>query len=266
MKKIYKDTITLNKNSRGCYILDTIKGCPAGALYCGKGCYGACYAKSIATRYGFDFEKLVTRRFYTDNNQIWMFGLSDKDHANRIRAEIETADMPFIRIGEMGDPSVDWEHTLSICREISSVKKKIVIITKHWNTLPDKLLKSVEPLCINTSVSALDSEQELERKLVEYERLKKVCNSVLRIVSCNFNRDHIDGFDKAIIQDGLFKMGNTIDTIFRPRIENYFVKNGIIKTEKVQFLRSKVLASIYNKNTYMGYCKNCPDMCGINYA
>lgn len=61
--KTYKDKISLNKNARGCYIIDTVKGCRGGSLYGGKGCYGDCYAKNIADRYRFDFASVVRREF-----------------------------------------------------------------------------------------------------------------------------------------------------------------------------------------------------------
>jgi hypothetical protein len=265
--KIYKAKITLNKNSRGCYILDTIKGCPGGSLYEEKGCYGSCYAKNIAMRYGFDFEKEIARKFENENNQLWMFGLADKTHTNKIIREIELVNMPFIRIGEMGDPSVNWRHTISVCREISVAKKKIVIITKHWETIPDNCLKEIERLglCINTSVSALDNDEELDHRLKQFERLKNCCNSVLRIVSCDFNKEHSDGLDKCFIQNELFKMGNCIDTVFRPSVNNIFVSKNIIKVEKIKFLKATVLASIFNKKTYLGRCDNCPEMCGLKF-
>jgi hypothetical protein len=262
--KIYKEAITLNKNSRGCYILDTVKGCPGGSLYSGKGCYGSCYAKNIADRYGFSFEKLIARKFENESRQLWLFGLTDKTHTNKIIREIQCADMPFIRIGEMGDPSVDWEHTINILREISVSKKPIVIVTKHWNTIPDKYLKFLESVCVNTSISALDNEEELEHRLEQYERLKNVCNSVLRVVSCDFNKLHSDGFDRHIIQEQIFKIGKCIDTIFRPSNKNIFLDKKIINAKKIKFLKSTVLASVYNENTYMGVCGKCPDMCGIN--
>lgn len=263
--KVYKEAITLNRNNRGCYILDTVKGCPAGALNEGKGCYGDCYAKNIASRYGFDFEQVRERRFENGTDQIYLFGLSDKTHTNQVLREIRAADMPFIRIGEMGDPSLDWEHTLEVCGETAKAGKKIVIITKHWKAIPEPLLKEAAKLdlCVNTSVSALDNEKELEHRLGQFERLNRVCNSVLRIVSCDFNKDHPDGLDRSIIQDGLFKMGPFIDTVFRPSAKNPFLVKGIIKAREVKFLRAEVLASVYNKNTYMGMCQDCPDMCGV---
>lgn len=265
--KTYKEDITLNKNSRGCYILDTVKGCPAGALNEGKGCYGDCYAKNIATRYGFDFEQVRERRFNNETDQIYLFGLSDKTHTNKIIKEIAASDMPFVRIGEMGDPSLAWDHTIKVCSEIAGAGKPIVIITKHWKNIPVRLLGEISKLdiCINTSVSALDNHKELEHRLRQFENLKKYCHSVLRIVSCDFNREHHDGLDRAIIQEELFKIGgeDVIETVFRPSPTNHFVVKKIINTSKVRFLRKDTLASVYNKKTYFGMCSTCPDMCGI---
>ncbi len=268
MKK-YKELITLNQNSRGCYIIDTVKGCsPGGALYGNRGCYGDCYAKNIADRYGFDFLDVKMRRFDENNDQLYLAGFKDEDHKNRIIRQIMAADMPFIRIGEIGDPSLNWEHTLSVCRDIQRAGKPIVIITKHWKTIPNDALKDMAnlSLCINTSVSALDNQKELEHRLNQFERLKSVCHSVLRIVSCDFNRDNVDGFDRAIIQEELFKIAGAdcIDTVFRPSNNNHFVVKGIINTTKVKFMRSIVLASVYNKDTYRGMCQTCPEMCGVN--
>lgn len=265
--KTYKNEITLNKNSRGCYIIDTVKGCAAGALYGGKGCYGYCYAKSIADRYGFDFLTIKTRKFDDDSGQTDLFGFRDNAHKARIIREIKAADMPLVRIGEMGDPSFAWAHTLNVCEDISVAGKSIVIITKHWKVIPDDALKTVEKLnlCINTSVSALDNEREIEHRLEQFERLKAVCNSVLRIVSCDFNRENADGFDRAIVQEELFKIGGPtcIDTVFRPGPQNPFVVKNIIKTKRVRFLKKDVLASVYNGTTYFGTCQDCPDLCGI---
>ncbi len=266
--KTYKEAITLAENSRGCLIIDTVKGCPAGALYGGRGCYGDCYAKSIAARYGFDFEQVRSRKFEADPDQLYLFGFTDKTHANRIIREIAASKMPFVRIGEMGDPSLDWAHTLSVCREIAVAGKPIVIITKHWKNIPAAELDGISKLdiCINTSVSALDTDKEMEHRLKQFERLKSVCNSVLRIVSCDFNRENAEGYDCAIVQEELFKIGGAdcLDTVFRPSPDNPFVVKNVIKTQKVQFLRKLVLASVYNKGTYFGRCETCPEMCGAN--
>ena len=263
--KTYKKYITLNKNSRGCYILDTIKGCCTCLQNNLMGCYGECYACKIAKRYRFDFSKSIIRDFKYDDKQLFFCGFKDLTHTNKIVNQIRKADMPFIRIGEMGDPSENWEHTIGICKEIYNYGKKIVIVTKHWKKIPDKLLKDIERmgLCINTSISALDNDEQIDDRLNEFHRLKNVCNSVLRIVSCDFNKQNEQGLHLAIIQEELFKNSKNIDTIFRPSVKNELVLKKIIKVERVKFLNSYCYASVFNKNTYLGYCNKCPDKCGI---
>lgn len=264
--KGFKDIITLSKNSRGCYILDPIKGCSVCGTSKPSGCYDDCYAKRISDRYGIDFANVIERKFI----KSYQYGLFEKTlnlHADSIVNEIKNIPMPFVRMGEMGDPSERWEHTINICKEISRAGKPIVIITKHWKPIPEKLLKVISDIdiCINTSVSALDSEQELKHRLYQYERLKPYCNSVLRIVSCDFNLNNEEGAHRNNIQNELLKIEPIIDTVFRPSKSNRLILDGIINVKKVKFLRSTMLASMHNVDTYLGICDTCPDMCGINF-
>jgi hypothetical protein len=263
--KQFKDRITLVKNGRGCYILDTIKGCSGCSIERPRGCYGDCYASNIANRYGMDFSHIVPRKFYKDSSQLRLFDFEDARHLESIIDQIRKIDMPFVRIGEMGDPSEDWEHTIKICGAIAESGKPIVIITKHWKSIPYTLLSDIKMLnlIINTSLSALDSDSEIIHRLIEYERLKDVCNSVLRIVSCNFNLDNPEGARRAEIQDRLFNKPGIINTAFRPSANNPLVISGIILTKKVRFLKVSTLASIYDDAVYLGRCETCPDMCGI---
>jgi len=262
--KTYKNIISLSKNERGIWDLDTIKGCKSGLLENDKGCYNDCYAYKTAKRYGIDFSKSIERNF--ENEQ----------HRNLIVKQIEKIDMPFIRIGCSGDPSENWEHTINIIKQIRensqlslfdiSSKKQIVIITRHWNTLTNNQLKEISKynICINTSVSALDNERLIKKSLDEYNRLKYFCKSVLRIVSCDFNEDNLIGKEMAEIQRKLFKNELTIDTVFRPSSKNEFVLNGIINVKKMQFMNSKALISKFNKKAFIGKCQNCLEMCGLN--
>jgi hypothetical protein len=263
--KTYKDKITLTKNNRGCYILDTVKGCSVAQAN-HKGCYDNCYAQNIASRYAFNFGLPIKRKFEYDTNQLFLPGFYDTKHENEIIKQIKKINMPFIRIGEMGDPSEDWNHTLNICKVIAYAEKPIVIITKHLKLIPEDILNQLAgfSICINTSISALDNWDELDRRLRQFHKLKKYCKSVLRIVSCDFNRDLPEGETRAKIQAELFKNDKIINTVFRPSLENQLVVKGVIKTKKVKFLKSDILASVYYDNSYLGYCGGCPDMCGIN--
>lgn len=264
--KRFKGEISLIKNSRGCYILDTVKGCSIVNTQ-PRGCYDDCYAKNIADRYRLDFGRTVKREFVADSNpaQPSLFDFQDKKHLNSIIRAIKKIDMPFVRIGEMGDPSWDWKHTLDICEKIKPAGKPIVIITKHWTAIPGDLLPVLKGVCVNTSASALDSNEDLTDRLGQYERLKPYCHSVLRIVSCAFNEENEEGRERAKVQEYLFKQKNTLDTVFRPSPTNPFILRGVIKVGKVPFLKkATVLASVHDPQTYFGHCSTCPEMCGVN--
>ena len=262
--KTYKNIISLSKNERGIWDLDTIKGCKSGLLENPKGCYSDCYALKTAKRHGIDFGNSIERSFI------------NKAHRNLIVKQIEKIDMPFIRIGCSGDPSENWEHTINIIKQIKensqlalfdiSSKKQIVIITRHWNILTDIQLNEIAKynICINTSVSALDNDFLINKSLEQYKRLKPFCKSVLRVVTADFNESNKTGKQKAEIQRQLLKNENVIDTVFRPSKKNDFVVNNIIKVKKMAFMKSSALVSKYNKKTFLGKCENCLEMCGIN--
>jgi hypothetical protein len=262
--KQYKNIISLSNNERGIWDLDTIKGCKSGLLENPNGCYNDCYAFKTAKRYGIDFSKSIERNF------------KDELHRNLIVKKIEKIDMPFIRIGCSGDPSENWQHTINIIKQIKensqlslfdiSSKKQIVIITRHWNILTDIQLNELSNynICINTSVSALDNEYLIKKSIEQYIRLKPYCKSVLRVITADINEENENGKKIAEIQRNLLKNKLVIDTVFRPSKNNPFLLNGIIKAKKMSFMNSKQLISKYNKKTFVGKCKNCIEMCGIN--
>lgn len=254
--------ITLIKNARGCWDFDTSKGCAYGMANNTNGCYGDCYAARSYKRHRYDFSKTVLRGFKSEH------------HKHTIIAQINNIDMPFVRIGVTGDPSENWDHTLNICTAISQCnmvlysiyKKAIVIITKHWNNLTYKQLKILSNIdvIVNTSVSALDKPSLLNNRLIQYNRLKKYCKSVLRIVSCDFNLHNHIGKELNLIQTELFNNDNVLDTILRVSNDNELVLKGVINTEKRKFLGTLCNASVHNKSTYFGKCSVCPEMCGLN--
>ena len=43
------------------------------------------------------------------------------------------------------------------------------------------------------------------------------------------------------------------------------VKNGIIKVKKIMDINSEVYISRLNPDTYIGVCKDCPEMYGVNF-
>lgn len=249
----YSDKIALLKNSRGIYSLDTVIGCEGGTKESKFGCFEDCYAARSAHRYGYDFSQPVLRKFTSEK------------HAQSIVKAINKIDMPFIRIGTSGDPSENWEHTLSVIKQIQGIEKRIVIITRHWKPIPDEKLLELGSynLVINTTVSALDSDELIESCLFQYERLKPFCKSVLRVVTCDFNTMHPAGFEMALKQDRIMAIDDHyIDTVFRPSKGSKYIKSNAINYREKRFLKGKSLISKANKETYIGHCNNCKELCG----
>ncbi len=254
MSKEYLNKIALIKNSRGIYCLDPSVGCASGMAQGDGGCYGDCYAAKSAKLYGYDFTKTTLRDF-----EGWW-------HLNEIIRQINSVRLDFIRMGCSGDPSENWDHTFKILWQIGRCNKEIVIITRHWGIMSDSQLRELEHqnICINTSVSALDKPEIMQRSLEQYRRIKTHCKSVLRIVSCGFNLENETGHRLAKIQSSLFENESTLDTVFRPNKNNPLVTDGIINVSKIKFNGKRTLASRLNRKTFMGKCSNCKEMCGLN--
>lgn len=250
----YSNKISLVRNGRGVYCIDTTIGCASGMAETEGGCYGDCYAAKAAKRYGHDFSKTVLRHF------------EGEQHKRDILNQITKIKMPFIRIGASGDPSENWHHTFGILKTLSKCNTEIIIITRHWTLLADEQLQAISymNICINTSVSALDTPEMLNRSLTQYNRIKPFCKSVLRIISCDFNIENETGKRLFNIQRLLFKNESVIDTVFRPSKNNPFVVDGVIKVKEEIFNGKKQLASKLNRKTYMGKCSTCKEMCGVN--
>ncbi len=250
----YSGTISLVKNSRGIFSLDTSMGCSSGMANEPGGCYGDCYAANASKRYGYDFSKTVLRHFESEA------------HRRHILNRINKIPLDFVRIGSSGDPSENWEHAIGILKGIDKCNKEIVIITRHWGALNDEQLAYLGTInvCVNTSVSALDKPEVREHCIAQYKRLKPFCKSILRVVSCDFNMDNERGHELAKAQEDLFNNDGTLDTVFRPNKNNDLVTTGVVNVAKVKFMNSMVLASKYNKSAYLGKCSTCHEMCGLN--
>ena len=201
--RTYSDKITLVKNSRGVWDMDTIKGCRYGTETSEKGCYDSCYAVRLAKRSGINFSKSVKRYFTNDT------------HVNKTINQLKDLDMPFVRIGTNGDPSEDWYHTFDIINKIKPANQNIVIITKHWNPIHYSLLDDLKGIYVNTSISALDSKWQIQHRLDEYERLKPFCYSILRVNTCKFNLNDPIGKIFNHMQSKLLDNENVLDNILR---------------------------------------------------
>ena len=248
----YSNKITLTENSRGIWTLDPIMGCKSGLEKDKKGCFSDCYAARNARIYGYDFSENILRDF------------ENEKHRQSIIRKINRLNFPFIRMGNSGDPSENWEHTLSILEKVKDCNKEFVIITRHWNRISKKQLERLSKLkvCINTSISAIDD--DIHKNISIYEELKPYCKSILRCVSFDFNTKSEKGLDYSLIQEWIFNNYEVLDTVFRCSKSNPLYKEGLINIKETKFLGDKCYVSKYNPKTYFGNCKNCIEKCGLN--
>lgn len=254
MKRHYKAEITVNINDKGVIDLDVVKGCALGIKDNPNGCYGLCYAKKCADFRGIDFGVSVSR-------------MPSEKALKEILKIIRNSDLPFVRIGTMGEPCHDWSLTVLMCKFICRYKP-VVIITKHWIALTDEQMKRLGQykVIINTSISPLDRPEQIKYRLEQYKRYKKFGTSILRIVSCDFNLENTEGKRLNKIQKDLFKNKNIIDNPLRCPTSYPMVKEGIIKVKKVWDLNSEVYMSKFNPDTYVGRCDKCPELCGLLFV
>jgi hypothetical protein len=253
-KKQYKNWLTADVNEKGVLDVDTVKGCFAGmAARPGSGCYGGCYAANIANFRGFDFSKSVTRLVHS------------KAQARAIEKKVASAPNGFFRIGVMGDPCHAWEETVSVVEWLCEFAVP-VIITKHWRILTDNQIERLIRCgtSLNTSISALDTAAELKHRKAQFFRFKLAGgNSVARIVSCEFNSENEEGAKMKATQAELFRLLPTIDNPLRASNSHPLVKTGVIILSKVKDISSERTISLENKETYVGHCAGCADVCGL---
>ncbi len=255
--RAYSDRLTAEVNRKGVLDVDTVKGCPAVTTAHPHGCYDACYAVRTAQFRGLDFSP-VSRRVFS------------AAHARAIEKTVKQAPHGFFRVGVMGDPSCDWPHTVRIVKWLT-VFAVPVIVTKHWRPLPDgELVQLVESGAIlNTSISALDSPAQLAHRRKEIRRYAALGGvSVARIVSCDFNLESHDGARLARIQTELFSdFTEVIDNPLRLRKSHPLVENGTVRVVSMPDLSSKPISiSLHRKDTYIGHCAGCVDVCGLRFV
>lgn len=250
----YSDVMTADVNDKGVLDVDTVKGCTSGiAAHGARGCYQACYAASIAKFRGIDFSHAIVRKVHS------------KAHAIQIETAVKNSPYGFFRIGTMGDPCHAWEYTVEVVEWLAPFAVP-VIITKHWRVASDRqIARLIEcGTVLNTSVSALDSEAHLARRLREIERYAKAGGaSVARVVSCDFNTDDPVGARMASVQARLLSLDPVIDNPLRVASTHPDVVSGVIKLRKVKDLIAvRTISVSENSTAYVGHCAGCTDLCG----
>ena len=251
----YGDLLTADVNRKGVLDVDVVKGCTAGmAADKPHGCYGACYAASIAKFRGIDFGESVVRR------------VSGHRHAEQIERAVRAAPLGFFRIGTMGDPCHAWDATCEIVEWLSPFATP-VIVTKHWMRAADAQLARLIACgaVLNTSLSALDTPAQLtyrERQFMRYAELGG--ESVARVVSCDFNTLDLLGARLSAIQRRLLALSPLIDNPLRVARTHPLVQAGVIRLKVVRDLTAERTVSIAEDSTYVGHCDGCPDQCGLS--
>ena len=250
--KQYLPVLSAVTNRKGVLDVDTVKGCTRGVQAHGiAGCYGACYAAKMAKLYNFDFSKSVSRKG------------GDKSSIERT---VKNCQMPWFRIGVMGDPSHDWDRTVDVCGWLGRYRTP-VIVTKSWiNPTGDHIaaLRRIAAV-VNISVSPLDDKNEIYHRLEQFLRLREASvRSVLRIVSAHFGNT-IYGQERAEIQHDLFAYSPIIDNPLRVTKDHDLVANGHIVIERHKDMGGGSCISVAHKSAYIGICRTCPDQCGVDF-
>jgi len=253
--RFYGSILTVTANMKGVIDVDTVKGCMLGmSAYPKRGCYSECYANKIAIRRGYDFTKSISRRFL------------DREHIATVIRLLNSYPAIWYRVGVAGDPCHDWDNTVVVCRALRHTYKVPIIITKHWNTIEDAQIQELLKLnaTFNTSISPLDTDDEIKHRLEQRERLSYFgINSVLRVVTCNFGVTEW-AKERKEKQDYLLSLKPIIDNTLRvSKTNKHILKRDLLFTRRNGAVGGGHLVSLHNHSIYLGECKLCPDQCGI---
>jgi DNA modification methylase len=250
--KRYAKRLTVEVNGKGVMDIDTVKGCSLGMkARPGVGCYGSCYANKLASLYGYDFPVSVSRKIIPEERHL-------------IERKVRSHASNWFRIGTMGDPCHDWNGTVEVCDWLGKIKTP-VIITKHWvaATTEQLLRLKAAGAVFNTSLSALDTDEELEHRLLQFYRIGGLgLISIARIVSAKFGETP-DGQRMDAIQKRLYALKPQIDNPLRVPKTHPQVASGDIIVEKRKDINASVSMSIYDPKVFTGKCQDCSDQCGV---
>jgi hypothetical protein len=248
----YLKNLTATINRKGVLDIDTVKGCKYGMeKYPHGGCYGLCYANKTASFYGFDFRKSVVRDYVNYRN---------------IEKTVKLHKLAWFRVGTMGDPSYDWDYTSYICEWLGKFKTP-VIVTKHWENMSYSNVSALKKcgVVINTSISPMDTDSEIEHRLKTFNYLKdNGLKSVLRVVTAKFGSTD-NGNKLKRVQNSILSNAPIIDNPLRIPKSDYRVKSGDILTQRHKDIGGGSTVSISSQGAFLGRCDICPDQCGVEF-
>ena len=250
----YRPILTACHNGKGVLDVDTVKGCRCGITkYPDGGCYSECYAYKTAHQYGIDFSVSVSRKPGKRTFKAVFFAV--KNHFAK-----------WYRIGTAGDPSHDWENTITVCEMLKPAGKIPVIITKHWERLTETQIERLGKVnaVINTSTSGMDDEFEIEYRVSEIERIKWCgVRSVCRVVTCKYGKSDWAKSAKEK-QDYLLSITPIIDNPLRAdKLNERVISGDIVLSRNDDSIGGGKFISLHGSNVHIGRCELCPDQCGV---
>ncbi len=154
-------------------ITDLVSGC----LSARQACYGTCFAAKAAWNHGIDF------------------GIRQANILNPAQLEDDLRRLPIgqrhLRNGWNSDPSWDWVRALALARIVRASGRHIIFITKAFMAMPTNLIAGfVETGAeIRLSISAMDSNSQLERRLKFIKHYRRAGGVTIPILMSACYRD-----------------------------------------------------------------------------
>ena len=257
--RLYGSALTVSLNHKGVIDVDTVKGCTLGMRASPDGgCYGECYACKIAAQYGIDFRTSVKRELVDQ----W-------EHRDRLIAQLLKVSQTWYRIGVMGDPSHYWNHTVRVIGSLHPAHKTAVVVTKHWMALSDDNISRLidQDVVIHTSTSGMDSNEQIEYRVGQMERLRSYgIPAVNRVVTCEYGPSAWGDACRER-QTYLLSVKPVIDNPLRVSKSNDRVISGdILTTNRKDSIGGGKTVSLHAQDVYLGHCDLCPDQCGVELS
>ena len=229
--------------------LDTVRGCPGGETNDGFGCWWGCYSKEAMKRFRILFDIPISMKLVP----------------HLLENDLKNLDDDWIRNGIHGDPSIDWELTLKVCRLAHKYHKKTVVLTRFWRMATQQQLDQLAEynVILHGTICALDSNEF--RKHILYHLDSYHGKSVARVVTFAFRnsvlmdlQESLMNYSLSLEQPGRLQTTNpTWKLVDHSKYHNY-----ISYTTMKPNPRWQTAGVLYpNKDSCSSPCWSCPHKC-----